>query len=189
MMLRLTKASAFVVGSAVVSQVGYRQAAVHCDANPEQDRADSFTSGSMIAAASAGASIAAAAAPALCAVHCAAMPFIAIALPSLQLGAGVCMHNVSRRLAIYVVVPLGLISNAVGYPQHQSIAVTASSLTGVSCVTAAATLKSVAPHRNVLNVVGCILMLGASYRGRQIEQENGGCAHCHDGADEVVHPK
>ena len=53
-----------MVGTAVVSQVGYRQVAVHCDANREQDRADSFASGSMIAAASAGASIAAAAAPA-----------------------------------------------------------------------------------------------------------------------------
>ena len=132
--------------------------------------------GSAFSAVAAGASIAAAAAPALCAVHCAAMPVITLALPSLQLARGVCMHKVARRLAIYCVVPLGLVSNAVGYPMHQSATVTASSLAGVSCVTAAATVAHFAPQRNVLNIVGCGLMLGASYRGRQIEQEQGmGC--------------
>lgn len=34
-----------------------------------------------------------AAAPALCAVHCTAVSFIVMALPSLQLGGGVCMHR------------------------------------------------------------------------------------------------
>ena len=94
-----------------------------------------------------GASVAAAAAPALCAVHCAAMPFAAVLLPSLQqvgggkLG-GMCMHAVGRKIAFYFVVPCGLLSNAIGYPQHQSLAVTGASLTGVSLMTAAAALRA-----------------------------------------------
>ena len=138
--------------------------------------------GTLLSSATAGASVLAAAAPALCAVHCAAMPAIAVALPSLQLGGGVCMHGVARKLALYFVVPLGLTSNAVGYSNHGNLGVTSGSLLGVSCVTAAATIKRVAPHRNVLNGLGCVLMLGASYRGRQLEQElgSGCCSQCCD---------
>ena len=90
------------------------------------------------------------------------------------------MHGVARKLAVYVVVPLGLVSNAVGYATHESVAVTGSSLFGVACVTAAATVKRVAAQRNVLNGLGCCLMLGASYRGRQMEQElgSGCCSSC-----------
>ena len=90
------------------------------------------------------------------------------------------MHKWGRRLAIYMVVPLGLLSNAVNYPQHQNAAITTSSLMGVTCVTAAATVKRLAPYRNPLNIAGCVLMLGASYCGWQTEQECGtGCCSHH----------
>lgn len=147
--------------------------------------------GALLASATAGLSVVAAAAPALCAVHCAAMPVVAVALPSLQLGGaagGVCMHSVARKVALYFVVPLGLLANAVSYPQHQSVPTTSASLLGVTCVTAAAVATRLAPHRNVLNGVGCVLMLGASYHQRQLEQEvaaetgvPGCCASCDSG--------
>lgn len=110
--------------------------------------AATMAASSVLASATAAASVLAAAAPALCAVHCAAMPVIAVALPSLQLASGgVCMHSVGRKLALYFVVPLGLISNAVGYSNHGSAAVTSTSLLGVSCVTAAATVRAVSLRR------------------------------------------
>jgi hypothetical protein len=158
--------------------------AAHCQEKHQQMGGRVLpTSGTLLASATAGVSVLAAAAPALCAVHCAAMPVIAVALPSLQhIGGGVCMHSFARKLAIYFVVPLGLVANVVGYNNHGSIAITSSSLLGVSCVTAAATVKQVAPHRNIFNGVGCLLMLGASYRGRQLEQELG-CGCCSSGCD------
>jgi len=131
-----------------------------------------------------GASIVAAAAPALCAVHCAAMPFAAVLLPSVQaasggkLFGGMCMHKFGRRLAYYFVIPCGLLSNAVGYPQHQSLAVTGTSLSGVAAMTVAATWgKAVAPYRVYLNLAGCAMMLGSSYVGNQMAREAGrGCS-------------
>jgi hypothetical protein len=119
----------------------------HLDSGGDGGRnsdAATMAASSVLASATAAASVLAAAAPALCAVHCAAMPIIAVALPSLQLASGgVCMHGVGRKLALYFVVPLGLISNAVGYSNHGSAAVTSTSLLGVSCVTAAATVRAV----------------------------------------------
>ena len=132
-----------------------------------------------------GASILAAAAPAMCAVHCAAMPFAAILMPSLQaasggkLFGGMCMHKFARRLAFYFVIPCGLLSNAVGYPQHQSLTVTATSLSGVSLMTTAAAWAKVAPYRLYLNLSGCALMLGSSYYGNKLARESGrGCGDC-----------
>ena len=174
-----------LLGSVAAEALVSRQT-VYCHEKHQQQQLESaapLTSSGLLASATAGVSVLAAAAPALCAVHCAAMPVIAVALPSLQhIGGGVCMHGVARKLAIYFVVPLGLISNAVGYYNHGNAAVTSSSLLGVSCVTAAATVKQVAPHRNIFNGVGCVLMLGASYRGRKLEQElgKGCCSSCCD---------
>ena len=137
-----------------------------------------------LATVSSGVSVMAAAAPTLCAVHCAAMPIAAVLMPSLQavgggkLFGGVCMHKVGRRLAYYFVIPLGLLSNAVGYPQHQNLAVTGSSLTGIAAVTAA-TSAAAAPYRLYLNLSGCALMLGSSYFGNRLAAEAGrGCNDC-----------
>ena len=136
-------------------------------------------SSSTLSSITAGASVVAAAAPTLCAVHCAAMPFVTAALPALQaagrgqLLGGLCMHALGRRLAFYFVVPCGLLSNAVGYPQHQSIPVTATSLTGIATMTAAAAWRPVAAYRTSLNLCGCAMMIGSSYYGNQLAQEAG----------------
>jgi hypothetical protein len=135
-----------------------------------------------------GASVVAAAAPALCAVHCAAMPVAAVLLPSLsamgggKLFGGVCMHAVGRKLAYYFVIPCGLLTNAVGYPQHQSVPVTATSLSGVAVMTLAAAGPSrLAPYRLYLNLSGCAMMLGSSYYANQLARESGrGCSDCCD---------
>ena len=98
---------------------------------PQEPVADRL--GSALVAATAGVSVLAAAAPALCAVHCMAMPIIAVALPSLQLASrgSFCMHAFSRRLALYFVAPLGLTANAFSYSNHGNGAVTTSSLFSV----------------------------------------------------------
>lgn len=188
-MLQLS-ARAAILGSTAAMYKICGQASVYCVGDLGQDCTNKATSqviatpaasrGTIVAAVATSASVMAAAAPALCAVHCAAMPLIVAVLPSLQLGVGMCMHRVARKLAIYVVVPLGLLSNGVGYSQHQNVAVTSTSLLGISCVTAAATLKQLAPRRNILSLVGCGLMFGASYRGHQLEHDAGGCSHCCD---------
>lgn len=56
-------------------------------------------------------------------------------------------------------------------PTHSATAVTTSSLLGVACVVAAPTVKRFRLRANLLNAVGCARMLGASYRGRQLETE------------------
>merc|ERR1719464_1990188 len=127
----------------------------------------------------------------LCAVHCAVMPFVTILLPSLQasgkLCGGVCVHALGRKLALRFVVPCGLLSNAVGYPKHQSVAVTAISLLGVAAMTAAAAgpARLVAPYRLCLNLSGCAMMLGSSYYGKRLARARGrGCrVCCADGSD------
>ena len=96
------------------------------------------------------------------------MPVLTVALPSLSFGFNQVAF--ARKVSRYFVVPLGLVSNAVSHPGHRSIAVTASSLLGVLCVTAA-TLKRLAARRNLLNAIGCVLMLGASYVGRVLERK------------------
>jgi len=138
-----------------------------------------------LASATAAASVVAAAAPALCAVHCAAMPIAAVLLPSLQASGGkvfgrsVCMHAVARKLAYYFVIPCGLLSNAVSYPKHESVATTTASLTGISFVTAAAAWAAAAPYRTALNLSGCALMLGSTAVGNRLAEENGrGCSGC-----------
>jgi len=144
------------------------------------DHNESNTSGQLSMALSTVTSIAAVA-PAICAVHCAAMPFIAVLLPSLQASGKVCMNKFGKRVAYYLVIPCGVLSNAVGYPQHQSAAVTGVSLTGVSCMTAAVTWKACAPYRLPINLAGCAMMLGSSYYGNQIAQKAGrGCHECCD---------
>ena len=132
------------------------------------------TTREFISSFTAGATVAAAVAPALCAVHCAAMPVIAVALPALQGSKflNVCPHSMGRKL-LCVVAPLVLLSSAVGYSKHKSSATTSAALLGLSSMTAAASVKQLAPHRNVLNGIGCVLMLGASYRGRLLEEEIG----------------
>ena len=140
------------------------------------------TARDLVSSFTAGATVAAAIAPALCAVHCAAMPVIAVALPALQGSKvlGVCPHSVGRKL-LFVVAPLVLISSAVGYSKHKSSATTSAALLGLSSMTVAAMVQRAAPHRNVLNGIGCVLMLGASYRGRQLEEEMGeACCAAHD---------
>jgi hypothetical protein len=112
------------------------------------------------------------------------MPVLAVALPSLQLGFN--RVTFARRIALYFVVPLGLTANAVGYSNHGNAAVASSSLLGVSCVTAAAVVKRLAPRRNLLNAIGCVLMLASSYKGRELERSSlnqgqnskGGSAQC-----------
>ena len=116
------------------------------------------------------------------------MPFAAVLLPSLsaangKLFGGMCMHKFGRRLAYYFVIPCGLISNAVSYPQHQSAPTTATSLTGVAVMTAAATWNAVAPYRTPLNLAGCAMMLGSNYYGTKLAREAGRdcCSDCCDG--------
>ena len=75
----------------------------------------------------------------------------------------------------------GLLSNAVSYPQHQSLAVTSASLTGISLITTAAAWQAVRPFQLYLNLPGCALMLGSSYLGRRIAAGSGrGCSGCSD---------
>jgi hypothetical protein len=109
------------------------------------------------------------------------MPVVSIGLPAFLRG-----NQAARKIALYFVVPLGLTANAVGYSNHGNVAVTSGSLLGVSCVTAAATIKRLAPRRNLLNVAGCAMMLAATYKGRELErsqaEEHGsqccsGCSH------------
>merc|ERR1719253_1966948 len=71
-----------------------------------------------LSSAAAGASVLAAAAPMLCAVHCAAMPAVAILLPSLQMSGKFCGHGLARKIAYYFVLPCGLLANAQGYREH-----------------------------------------------------------------------
>merc|ERR1712129_604991 len=133
-----------------------------------------------IASATMGATVLAGAAPALCAVHCAAMPVVFALLPTLQLGSrfsGVCMHGVARKLALYFVAPLGLTANAFNYPQHESEAVVAVSLTGITSVVLAAIWAPVKRYQTFFNVGGCTLMLGASYMGHKIADGKGTCSH------------
>lgn len=99
------------------------------------------------------------------------MPVLAVALPSLQFGFNQVAF--ARKLTWYFVMPLGLVSSAVSHPTHRSIAVTSSSLLGVLCVVAA-TINRLVHRRNWLNAAGCVLMLGAAFRGRQVEQARGG---------------
>lgn len=93
------------------------------------------------------------------------MPVISIGLPAVLRG-----NQAARKIALYFVVPLGLTANAVGYSKHGDVAVTSGSLLGVSCVTAAATIKRLAPRRNLLNIAGCAMMLAATYQGRELER-------------------
>jgi|EP01043_Picozoa_sp_COSAG02_P065721 hypothetical protein len=96
------------------------------------------------------------------------MPVIAVALPSLQFGFNQVAF--ARRLARYFIVPLGLVSAVVSHSAHKSIAATSSSLLGVCC-TVGATVNRLAARRNWLNAAGTVLMLGAAYRGHQLEQK------------------
>lgn len=140
----------------------------------------------VLASATAGASILAAAAPALCAVHCAAMPIATFMLPGLQaLGGkrlgGMCMHAVGRKMAFYFVIPFGTMSNVVGWNTHHDLTVTGSSFAGIALVTASAAWAPVAPYRLYTNLTGCSLMLGSSYYGNQLAKEQGrGCDQCCD---------
>merc|ERR1712094_22085 len=106
------------------------------------------------------------AAPALCAVHCAAMPVVTVLMPAMAVGSrfsGICMHGVARKIALYFVAPFGMLANAIGYPQHQSEAIVIWNLTGVSSVVLAATWAPIAAYRNVCNFGGCALMLSSQY--------------------------
>lgn len=117
--------------------------------------------------------------PTLCAIHCAVMPVATVLLPTLAIFPKVCMHSFAKKLAYYFVIPFGLLSNCVGYPQHKNEAVCAASLSGISMVTAAAAWKPVAAYRNYLNISGCCLMLGSQYYGNQLAQAAGtGCGCC-----------
>mmetsp|Transcript_13859 Transcript_13859/g.29009 ORF Transcript_13859/g.29009 Transcript_13859/m.29009 type:complete len:211 (-) Transcript_13859:181-813(-) len=193
---QLSGATAIVAG---VTLASHRSTACCHSTVPEQQQHAHFRAepqlATMLATASTGAFLMAAAAPALCAVHCAAMPIFAVLLPSLQhiggggkLFGGVCMHAVGRKLAFYFVIPCGLISNAVGYPKHQSLEVTGSSLMGISLVTAAAAWAAVARYRLYLNLSGCAMMLGSSYYGKRLAEENGcGCGDCCEGTNAHAH--
>mmetsp|Transcript_110623 Transcript_110623/g.219940 ORF Transcript_110623/g.219940 Transcript_110623/m.219940 type:complete len:145 (+) Transcript_110623:56-490(+) len=133
---------------------------------------------SSISVVAGGASVVAAAAPTLCAVHCVAMPFVAMLLPGLSATGKFCMHKVGRRIAYYFVLPVGLVGNAAGYTQHKNEALVASSLSGMSCILYGAATAHSATVRNLLNATGCVLMLGSSYRAHQIAEEQGtGCCH------------
>lgn len=139
-----------------------------------------------LAASAVGASFLAAAAPALCAVHCAAMPVVTVLLPSLSLSSkflgGTCMHGVARKLAIYFVAPFGILANALTYPQHKNEMVAVGSMTGVTSVVLAATCPPLKTYRNFLNFGGCGLMLGFNYYGNQLAKDRGhacDCRHCH----------
>uniref|UniRef100_A0A7S4QLC1 MerC domain-containing protein n=1 Tax=Alexandrium monilatum TaxID=311494 RepID=A0A7S4QLC1_9DINO len=133
----------------------------------------------VLSASAAGASVLAAAAPALCAVHCAAMPFVALLLPGLRATGRVCTRSLGRKLAFYFVLPVGLVGNAAGYREHRSETLVATSLGGMSCILYAAAASPPAAAQNLLNAGGCALMLGSSYRARQIRQEKncGCCGH------------
>ena len=72
---------------------------------------------------------------------------------------------------MYFVLPLGLLANGVGYSKHGNVAVALSSLLGMACVAAAVTVKRLVSRRNWINAIGCVLMLAASYRGRQLESK------------------
>lgn len=112
------------------------------------------------------------------------MPVISIGLPAFLRG-----NQAARKIALYGVLPLGLTANAVSYSNHGNVAVTCGSLLGVSCVTAAATVKQLAPRRNLLSAAGCVMMLAATYKGRELEQvqaaksgsQCGSCTNCCDG--------
>ena len=113
------------------------------------------------------------------------MPVLSVVLPSLQFGFNQVVF--ARRMALYFVVPLGLLANALGHSNHGSVAVTSSSLLGVLCVAAAATVKRFVRRRNWLNALGCVLMLAASYKGRELEWKQKSkssspcCSQCCDG--------
>ena len=186
---------ATAIASGVAMVAGGAENSASCDSvsNVQMQRASLDTRlSTVLTTVTTGASIAAAAAPTLCAVHCAAMPFAAVLMPSLQavgggkLFGGMCMHAFGRKLAYYFVIPCGLLSNAVGYPQHQSIAVTATSLSGVATMTAAAAgpARLIGPYRTFMNLSGCAMMLSSSYFGNKIAAAAGrGCSSggCCDG--------
>ena len=102
------------------------------------------------------------------------MPAIAIVLPSLQFSFN--QAKFARRAALYFALPLGLMSNAIGYSSHANGLVVSSSLVGLACVVAAATAKQLTPRRGLINAVGCVIMLAASYRSRQLERKQM-CGH------------
>lgn len=143
----------------------------------------------IVSSAALGVSFLAAAAPALCAVHCAAMPVLTILLPAMsassqysgKLLGGRCMHAFSRKLAIYFVAPFGLLSTAMTYPQHGNAAISGATLGGVASMVLAATYPPVKAYRNYLNLGGCGLMLGGNYQAHVAAEAKGktSCSCCH----------
>jgi len=180
---RLTAAALSTSGLSVLDLLDFQHIRAHCSGELHTPSIEMHHP-TTLATITTGTSILAAAAPALCGVCC-SVPLAASLLPSLQffgggklLGGG-CMHKFGRKLAYYFVIPLGLISNGVSYPQHQNLAVTATSLTGISAITATATFSAIAPYRVYINPSGCAMMLGSSYYGNLLARENGrGCSHC-----------
>eukprot|EP00928_Gymnodinium_smaydae_P022918 TRINITY_DN19105_c0_g1_i1.p1 TRINITY_DN19105_c0_g1~~TRINITY_DN19105_c0_g1_i1.p1 ORF type:complete len:217 (-),score=36.35 TRINITY_DN19105_c0_g1_i1:52-702(-) len=183
----VSRAVSLAAGAAAASALlpPFHSVRCHAEASSSEGAAVAAESrvADLLSTLAAGTSVVAAAAPALCAVHCAAMPVAAVLLPSLQLSGGafggVCMHGIARKLAIYFVVPVGLLANAVGYSQHQNPGITATSLSGVTLVTAAAAWPPVAAYRNYFNFGGCGLMLGSQYYANQLAKQAGhDHSHC-----------
>lgn len=100
---------------------------------------------------------------------------LAVLLPSLSLG---CKHAFDRKLAFYFIAPFGVLACALGYPQHQSEAVVAGTLGGVSSVLLAVTWAPIAPYRILFNLGGCALMLGSQWKGDSIAKEKQGASAC-----------
>ena len=127
---RASSATVFAVGGVATGSASGSAASCHSDTMPTPEATSSLrleagaglSAASALATISSSASIVAAAAPAMCAVHCAAMPVLTVLMPSMgaaQLFGGMCMHAFGRKVAYYFVVPLGLVSNAINFPQHQ----------------------------------------------------------------------
>lgn len=82
-----------------------------------------------------------------------------------------CRRAFDRKLALYFIAPFGLLATGLGYPQHESKAVVAATMSGATSVVLAATWNRLAAYRTLFNLGGCAVMLGSSYFGDKIARD------------------
>jgi len=89
-------------------------------------------------------------------------------LPTLNLG---CRQAFRRKLALYFTAPIGLLASVWGYSQHQSEAVVAGTMGGVTFVVMAATWIPIASYRTAFNIGGCAMMIVSQCFGAKIAMD------------------
>ncbi len=127
----------------------------------------------------------------LCVVDCTVLPVVTVALPLLGIGTSAStaawLHDLGHSIALYFVLPVGGLAATMNYFNHNKKNLLSLSLVGLFCVYAAngngGPILSLLPHslahnlhcgttlHRVVNIVGCVCLLGSNHLGKII----GGC--------------